>query len=174
MSERQFTGRLILLTSAQGRLISDIDTDQIFHNQHLHITELDQMGRHALGNLEGWTHFPELVRNGDVVVAGANFGSGSSRQHAVDCFRALGVKLIIAESFGAIYKRNAINSGMPIIEFPQAKEMVENGDWAHLKPIHVDLDTGLVTLTDTRETFSLPLLSKVQRDIMARGSLLSI
>ncbi|MBN1196832.1 MAG: 3-isopropylmalate dehydratase [Candidatus Aminicenantes bacterium] len=174
MSLHQFTGRLILLTSAQARLIPDIDTDQIFHNQHLHITEVDQMGRHALGNLEGWTHFPELVQDGDVVVAGANFGSGSSRQHAVDCFRALGVRLIIAESFGAIYKRNAINSGMSIIEFPQAGELVKTGKWEHLNPIHVDLDIGLVKMMDTDETFSIPQLSKVQRDIMAKGSLLNI
>ncbi|HDP95659.1 MAG TPA: 3-isopropylmalate dehydratase [Candidatus Aminicenantes bacterium] len=174
MSERQFAGRLILLTSAQGRLIPDIDTDQIFHNQHLHITEVDEMGRYALGNLEGWTRFPELVQKGDVVVAGANFGSGSSRQHAVDCFRALGIRLIIAESFGAIYKRNAINSGMPIIELPQAGELVKNGGWTHLKPIHVNLDTGKVTVEDTQECFSLPQLSRVQRDIMAKGSLLRI
>ncbi|MDY0298003.1 MAG: 3-isopropylmalate dehydratase [Acidobacteriota bacterium] len=174
MSEHQFSGRLILLTAADGHLIADIDTDQIFHNQYLHITEINEMGRYALGNLEGWKDFPQLARQGDVVVAGPNFGAGSSRQHAVDCFRALGVRLIIAESFGAIYKRNAINSGMPIIEFPQAGEMVLKGKWLHLAPVNVDLDSGLMKMTDTVETFSLPSLSKVQRDIIAKGSLLSV
>jgi len=174
MTENKFNGRLILLTSSDGHLIPDIDTDQIFHNQYLHITEMAEMGRYALGNLEGWTDFPNLARPGDVLVAGPNFGSGSSRQHAVDCFRALGVRLIIAESFGAIYKRNAINSGMPIIEFEQVGKLLSDGRWSHLQAVDVDLNSGHLTAGASGETFSLPPLSKVQRDIMAKGSLLSI
>jgi len=79
----------------------DIDTDMIFHNSHLSITELSEMGAHTFGNMKGYDHFAAEVRPGDIVIAGKNFGSGSSRQQAVDCFKALGVSAIIAESFGA-------------------------------------------------------------------------
>lgn len=174
MMQNKFNGRLILLTNPEGRLIDDIDTDQIFHNQYLHITEINEMGAYALGNLEGWVDFPKMIVAGDVVVAGANFGSGSSRQHAVDCFRALGVQLIIAESFGAIYKRNAINSGMPIIAFPEAGRLVEDGQWKHLQAMEMDLESGKLVDMDSSKEIVLPSLSKVQRDIMAEGSLLKL
>lgn len=174
MMQHQFNGRLILLTNPEGGLIDDIDTDQIFHNQYLHITEISEMGEYALGNLEGWGEFPNMVSDGDMVVAGANFGSGSSRQHAVDCFRALGVKLIIAESFGAIYKRNAINSGMPIIAFPEAGRLVEGGEWKHLQAMKMDLENGILADRESGKEFVLPSLSRVQRDIMAEGSLLKL
>jgi len=174
MMENTFNGRLLLLTNPQGKLIDDIDTDQIFHNQYLHITEISEMGEYALGNLEGWSDFPRMVNAGDVVVGGANFGSGSSRQHAVDCFRALGVRLIIAESFGAIYKRNAINSGMPIIAFPEAGNLVAGGEWKHLQSVTMDLESGKLTDGDSGREFVLPSLSRVQRDIMAEGSLLKL
>ena len=96
----------------------NIDTDMIFHNAHLAITDIQQMGRHTLTSLEGYKDFAKKAREGDILIAGGNFGCGSSRQQAVDCFASLGIRLIVAESFGAIYKRNAINSGMPILTFP--------------------------------------------------------
>jgi len=108
-------GRIWVLRDKQGRAIDDIDTDQIYHNAHLAITELEKMGQFALGNLSGWEDFPQRARPRDILVVGRNFGAGSSRQQAVDCFRSLGIALIIGESFGAIYKRNAINSGFPLL-----------------------------------------------------------
>ena len=111
-------GRAWVLRDADGRPIDDIDTDMIYHNAHLAVTEIREMGRYAFGNLEGWEEFPSKVIPGDILVAGRNFGSGSSRQQAVDCFVALGVSLIVAESFGAIYRRNAINSGFPVLVCP--------------------------------------------------------
>ena len=108
-------GKIWVLRDAQGTTIDDIDTDMIFHNAHLAITDVAQMGQHALGNLQGWEDFPQKVSPGDVVLTGRNFGSGSSRQQAVDCFASLGVSLLVAKSYGAIYERNAINSGFPIL-----------------------------------------------------------
>jgi 3-isopropylmalate dehydratase small subunit len=169
-----FTGRVWTITDKNNRLIPDIDTDQIFHNAYLHITDINKMGQYTFDNLEGWKDFHTRVKPGDIVIAGSNFGSGSSRQQAVDCFKALGVKLIIAVSFGAIYKRNAINSGFPILIFEEAEKIINENKLANLANVEVDLLAGELTNRDTGEKFQLMPFSKVQRDIYDKGSLLNI
>ena len=169
-----FAGRVWTITDNNNRLIPDIDTDQIFHNAYLHITEIKQMGQYTFGNLEGWKDFHTKARPGDMVIVGPNFGSGSSRQQAVDCFRALGVKLIIAVSFGAIYKRNAINSGFPILIFDEAERIITGNKIVNLANVDVDLLAGELTNRDTGERFRLMPFSKVQKDIYEKGSLLNI
>ena len=144
----------------------NIDTDMIFHNRHLAITDLAEMGPHTFGNLPGWEDFPHQVEPGDIVVTGGNFGCGSSRQQAVDCFKALGVTLIIAGSYGAIYERNAINAGMPVMIADLVSAGLENG-----QEISVDLTTGLITWDGGElrgERFS-----EVQLEIYQRGGLLA-
>ena len=96
MKETLIAGKVWLLLDGSGNLIEDIDTDQIYHNAFLHITDIEQMGQYALGNLEGWKDFPRKASPGDILVAGRNFGAGSSRQQAVDCFASLGIGSIIA------------------------------------------------------------------------------
>ena len=93
----------------------NIDTDMIFHNRYLTITDIAEMGQYTFDNLPGWEDFAAKAKPGDIVVTGKNFGAGSSRQQAVDCFESLGISTVIAESFGAIYERNAINAGFPIV-----------------------------------------------------------
>ncbi|MGD9405154.1 MAG: 3-isopropylmalate dehydratase, partial [Anaerolineae bacterium] len=105
MKETRIRGRIWVLTTPAGELYDDIDTDMIFHNRYLHITDVGEMGQYALDNLKGWEDFAQRAQPGDILLAGANFGAGSSRQQAVDCFRALGIGAIVAESYGAIYKR---------------------------------------------------------------------
>jgi 3-isopropylmalate dehydratase small subunit len=169
-----FSGRVWTITDKNNRLIPDIDTDQIFHNAYLHITDINQMGQYTFDNLEGWKDFHTKVKPGDIIIAGPNFGSGSSRQQAVDCFKALGVKLIIAVSFGAIYKRNAINSGFPILIFNEAEKIITENKISNLAQIEVDLLVGKLVNKDTGETFQLMPFSKVQKDIYDKGSLLNI
>ncbi len=84
-------GRVWPVVDASGTYLNDVDTDQIYHNAYLAVTDVDEMGRYAFGNLAGWEDFPTKAEPGDILVVGANFGAGSSRQHAVDCFRTLGV-----------------------------------------------------------------------------------
>ncbi len=172
--EYLFEGRVWTITDNNKQLIPDVDTDQIFHNAYLHITEIEKMGQYAFDNLEGWKDFPSKVKPGDIVIAGSNFGSGSSRQQAVDCFRALGVKIVIAVSFGAIYKRNAINSGFPIMIFGDAEKVVSEEKIANLSNIKVDLLSGTLTNVDTGEEFQLMPFSKVQKDIYDNDTLLKI
>ncbi|MHC4469671.1 MAG: aconitase/3-isopropylmalate dehydratase large subunit family protein [Planctomycetota bacterium] len=143
-----------------------IDTDMIFHNRHLAITDVAEMGQHAFGNLPGFEDFAARARPGDIVVTGENFGCGSSRQQAVDCFRSLGVSLIVAKSFGAIYERNAINSGFPILAADLLGTGLEDG-----QEIEVDLKTGRIGLPDGGE-LEAPPFSEVQWDIYQRGGLL--
>ena len=97
----------------------NIDTDMIYHNRYLSITDMSEMGQYTFDNLEGYEDFAARVKPGDIVVTGKNFGSGSSRQQAVDCFISLGVQCLVAESFGSIYERNAINAAFPIIVQPE-------------------------------------------------------
>ncbi len=168
MKPTKIRGRIWVLTDPDGQMYSDVDTDMIFHNRHLHITTLAEMGPYALGNLQGWEDFARKCRPGDIVLAGANFGAGSSRQQAVDCFRALGVAALVAESYGAIYKRNAINSGFPILTLPELSQMAEgfqNGD-----ELEVDLETGRLALNGEK-TYQAEPFSKVQMDIYQAGNL---
>ena len=168
MAETRIQGRIWVLTTPDGRLYDDIDTDMIFHNRYRAITDVAQMGQYALDNLKGWQDFSKKAQPGDIVLTGKNFGAGSSRQQAVDCFRALGIGAIVAESYGAIYKRNAINSGFPIISLPdltRIHEQFKTGD-----QLEVDLGTGRLILNG-QNTFQGEPFSKVQMDIYQAGDL---
>ncbi len=164
-------GRIWVLTGSSGKLIEDIDTDQIYHNAFLHITDLDKMGAYALGNLEGWNDFAGKVESHDMIFAGRNFGAGSSRQQAVDCFRILNVDLIAAPSFGAIYFRNAVNSGFPLLIFPELPRFVEQGNLQTGDRFRVDLKTGSgFNLTRDQEMLLQPM-EGVPFDIWRAGNL---
>lgn len=168
MKETKIKGRVWVLTTPDGELYDDIDTDMIFHNRYLHITDVAQMGQYALDNLKGWEDFAQKAEPGDILLAGVNFGAGSSRQQAVDCFRALGIGGVLAESYGAIYKRNAINSGFPIVVLPALTSIYsqfKDGD-----QLEVDLETGQVVLNG-EQTIEAQPFSKVQMDIYQAGDL---
>lgn len=122
----------------------NIDTDMIFHNRYLAITEISEMGQYTFDNLEGWEDFAKKAKPGDIVVTGGNFGAGSSRQQAVDCFKALGVQAIVAQSFGAIYERNAINAGLPIVTSDIISTNIQDGEeiTVHLKKGGIDRQNG--------------------------------
>jgi 3-isopropylmalate dehydratase small subunit len=159
-----FKGRVWVLIR-NGKLIDDIDTDMIFHNKYLAITEIAEMGQYAFDNLEGYKDFAKKAQPGDIVITGQNFGSGSSRQHAVDCFVALKTVCVAAQSFGAIYKRNAINSGFPILTITELDlGQVKTGDI-----VEMDSDTGTLK-TDGKVIGKLEPLSTVQKDILKAGN----
>lgn len=161
-------GKAWVITGAEGILIHDIDTDQIYHNSHLAITDIEKMGQYTFGNLKGWEDFPKKVEKSDIIVVGKNFGCGSSRQQAVDCFHSLGVSAVIAISFGAIYKRNAINSALAIVTIPsmEVKPPLQNGD-----DIELDLESGSVTDLTRKVVIQGSPASKVQLDIYEAGGL---
>jgi len=145
----------------------NIDTDMIFHNRYLAITDVALMGRHTFDNLPGWEDFAAKSSPGDIVVTASNFGAGSSRQQAVDCFKSLGVRAIIARSFGAIYERNAVNAGLPVLTGDLLSSGLRSGE-----EITVDFATGEVIRPASGEVFRVAPFSEIQMAIYRRGGLL--
>lgn len=146
----------------------NIDTDMIFHNRYLAITDINEMGQYAFDNLKGYEDFSRKCKKGDIIITGKNFGSGSSRQQAVDCFKALGVQVIIAESFGAIYERNAINAAFPILTYSNISDLgISTGD-----KVKINLKDGILTNTENGLSTTIKPFSDVQMEIYKRGGLL--
>jgi homoaconitate hydratase family protein/3-isopropylmalate dehydratase small subunit len=160
------------ITIIEGRIWlipkDNIDTDMIFHNRYLAITDVNQMGQYTFDNLKGFEDFSKKAKTGDIIIAGKNFGSGSSRQQAVDCFSSLGIQAIIAESFGAIYERNAINAAFPILICKELSGLdLNNGD-----SIKVDLKTGQIENLKNKMIVKAQPFSDVQLDLFRKGGLL--
>jgi 3-isopropylmalate/(R)-2-methylmalate dehydratase large subunit len=148
----------------------NIDTDMIFHNRHLAITELSEMGQFTFGNLKGWENYSSVSEPGDIVIAGKNFGAGSSRQQAVDCFRALQNQAIIARSYGAIYERNAINAGFPVLVY----DILEPLALKQRDRIRIDLVSGKMTNLENGSEIYLKPFSEVQLKIYQAGDILRV
>ncbi|WP_287582118.1 hypothetical protein [Candidatus Borrarchaeum sp.] len=171
MTERPLIikGKAFVLTDINGKMINSIDTDMIFHNKYVWITDINEMGQYALDNLEGWKDFAKCIETEkwEILIVGQNFGAGSSRQQAVDCFKSLGIKAIIGESFGAIYKRNAINSGMPLMQ-------LDNFDVASIDTsdeLILDLKEGKLDNQTKKNNVPIKPMSQVQTDIYLAGDL---
>lgn len=159
---------IFVLKDKEGKLIDDIDTDQIFHNKYLSIVDIDLMGQYALDNLEGYRDFSKKAKPKTIVVAGENFGAGSSRQQAVDCFISLKLQGVAAKSFGAIYKRNIINSGFPMIEICDIDDSVlKTGN-----VLDFDVDSSEI-FYDGKVVGRFKKFSTVQKDIIEKGGLLN-
>ena len=157
----EFTGHVWFINQ------DDIDTDMIYHNRHLSITDIREMGKHAFGNLEGFESFASESNQGDIIFAGKNFGAGSSRQQAVDCFKSLGVGCIVAVSFGSIYERNAINAAFPILSSDKIDELeLKTGD-----PVSVNVGTGKIVNLSNRKIIQANPFSDVQMEIYQNGGL---
>ena len=142
----------------------DVDTDQILASQYLILPNIEEMKTHAFESLD--KDFAKKVQPGDLVVAGANFGCGSSREQAPSVLKALGVQAILAESFARIFYRNAINIGLPVLVCPGLAGAVKDGDKAEL-----DLAAGLVR-TGGREYPCTKLPAHMQ-EILENGGLIA-
>ncbi|MFA5782562.1 MAG: aconitase/3-isopropylmalate dehydratase large subunit family protein [Bacteroidales bacterium] len=159
---------------AEGRVWiinkDDIDTDMIYHNRYLTITDIKEMGQYTFDNLKGYADFARKAQPGDIVITAKNFGAGSSRQQAVDCFLSLGISCILAESYGAIYERNAINAAMPILTYnPETIASIELQDGDKAK---VDMAKGIITNLRNSKTADINKFTDVQIDIFRKGGLL--
>ena len=145
----------------------NIDTDMIFHNRYLAITDMAEMGQYIFDNLEGYENFAKECKAGDIVLVQKNFGSGSSRQQAVDGYKALGISCIIAESYGAIYERNAINAAMPIMSY----ENLEGLDLEDGNILKVDFESGIIENKTKGTKLQANPFSEVQLEIYKTGGL---
>ncbi len=148
----------------------DIDTDMIFHNRYLTITNSKEMGQYTFDNLKGYEDFAKKAQPGDIVFTTKNFGAGSSRQQAVDCFQSLSVNAIIAESFGAIYERNAINAAFPILTYTpgQLEELALEQD----DQVRINFKTGEITNLTKNKSLNINKFYDAQMQIYKNGGLL--
>ena len=117
---------------------NDVDTDQIIASQYLLLPDIEAMKQYTFESLD--PDFAKKAQPGDLIVAGENFGCGSSREHAPISIKAAGISCVIAETFARIFYRNAINIGLPIVECKEAANEIEAGD-----VVEVDFDTGIIT-----------------------------
>ena len=157
-----------LTTTACPLNIENIDTDQIYPGRFLAITDPKEIGSHCLCGVDEniATNFPQ----GGIVVAGTNFGCGSSREHAPLAIQTAGLACVIAASFSRIFYRNAINIGLPILECPSASTAIREGD-----TVSVNFDTGVITDETTGETFQAePFPPFIQKIIRSGGLMASI
>ncbi len=115
----------------------NVDTDVIIPARHLNDPDPKALASHCMEDID--KEFSRTVAEGDIMVAGANFGCGSSREHAPLAIKASGVKCVIAKSYARIFYRNAINIGLPILECPEAAEGIQPGD-----RVNVDFSTGVI------------------------------
>ncbi len=145
---------------------SNIDTDQIYPGKYLPLTDKKEMGRVAMSGIEGREDFAKRVSPGDIVLAGPNFGCGSSREHAVVALREAGVSVVIAPSFARIFYRNAVNLGYPILE-SDAVTQVKEGD-----ELEVDADRGVIRDVTTGKEYACTTLTGLEKEISAAGGLI--
>lgn len=143
----------------------NINTDVIFPGKYTYQKmEPEEMAKHALEDLD--PEFVNKVNDGDILVAGKNFGMGSSREQAAVAVKYAGIRVIIAKSFSRIYFRNAINAGMPAIKSPEAVDAIQAGD-----RVTVDMENGKIITP--KETFSFPPYPKTVMDILDNNGLIN-
>ena len=153
----------------QGKVFkygNDVDTDVIIPARYLNTTSESELASHCMEDIDG--EFIKRVQPGDIIVAGDNFGCGSSREHAPIAIKASGIKLIIAASFARIFYRNSINIGLPIWECPEAAAEIAAGD-----EVRADLDEGTITDVTTGKTFKARPFPPFIQSIIEAGGLIN-
>lgn len=143
---------------------NDIDTDIILPGRYLIYTDEETLSQHCMEGLD--EDFNEKCDKGDFIVAGNNFGCGSSREHAPIAIKGLGIAAVIAESFARIFYRNSTNVGVPLLEAPGITELVEEGD-----VIDVDMENGLIT-SQSGKSIKFKKLPPFMLEILEKGGLI--
>lgn len=143
----------------------DVDTDVIIPARYLNQNTPEHLATHCMEDAD--IHFAQNVKLGDVLIAGKNFGCGSSREHAPVAIKAAGVQVVIAESYARIFYRNALNIGLPILECPDAVQGIEAGD-----EIQVDLQTGRIVNVTRSLQFDARPFPPFMQDLIQAGGLI--
>ena len=144
----------------------NVDTDVIIPARYLNIADKKELATHCMEDID--TEFVKVVKDGDVMVGGFNFGCGSSREHAPMVIKAAGVSCVIAKTFARIFYRNAINIGLAILECPEASEKIAAGD-----EVAVDFDTGIITNLTRNETYQANPFPEFIKEIIQAGGLMA-
>ncbi len=155
--------------NAHGKVIKygdNVDTDVIIPARYLNTADHKELASHCMEDID--KDFISKVKDGDIMVAGANFGCGSSREHAPIAIKASGISCVIASTFARIFYRNAINIGLAILECDEAAKGIADGD-----EVKVDFDTGVITNVTRNETYQAEPFPEFIKDIISKGGLLN-
>ncbi|MGB3478713.1 MAG: 3-isopropylmalate dehydratase small subunit [bacterium] len=156
----------MIIKGKAWRFGDNIDTDQIYPGKYLPITDKQEMALHAMEGAPGGEEFIENVEPGDIVVAGRNFGCGSSREHAIVAIHGIGVSLLIARSFARIFHRNAVNTGLPILLFDGTGE-IKQGD-----RLEANIENGRISNLSQNKVYQGTAITPLEMKIMKAGGLL--
>ena len=154
---------------AKGKVIKygdNIDTDIIIPARYLNIMDRKELASHCMEDLDA--DFSKKVESGDVIVAGSNFGCGSSREHAPQVIKDSGISCVIAESFARIFYRNAINIGLPIVECPEAAKAIACGD-----EVEINFDTGEIRDITLNKSFKAQPFPEFLQNMINAGGLIN-
>mgnify|MGYP001020560418 FL=1 len=144
---------------------ANIDTDIIIAARYLNSSDPEHLAKYVMEDAD--PEFPKKLQRGDVIVAGENFGCGSSREHAPIALKAAGVAAVVAPSFARIFYRNAFNMGLPIFELPESLEIKEGEE------ISIDLDNGKITNNTTNKTYDFIAIPPFMQELIAAGGLIN-
>ena len=144
---------------------ANIDTDVIIAARYLNSSDPEHLAKYVMEDAD--PEFPKKLQRGDVIVAGENFGCGSSREHAPIALKAAGVAAVVAPSFARIFYRNAFNMGLPIFELPESLEIKEGEE------ISIDLDNGKITNNTTSKTYDFIAIPPFMQELIAAGGLIN-
>lgn len=144
---------------------ANIDTDIIIAARYLNSSDPEHLAKYVMEDAD--PDFPKKLNRGDIIVAGENFGCGSSREHAPIALKAAGVAAVVAPSFARIFYRNAFNMGLPIFELPESLEIKEGEE------ISIDLDAGEITNLTTNKTYKFIPIPPFMQELIASGGLIN-
>lgn len=153
--------------NAKGTVIKygdNIDTDVIIPARYLNTSLPEELARHCMEDID--KEFVNKVKPGDIMVGGANFGCGSSREHAPIAIKASGISCVIAESFARIFFRNSLNIGLPILECPEAAKDIEAGE-----VVSINFDTGVITNETKNKTYQAAAFPPFMQELINAGGL---
>ena len=142
----------------------NVDTDVIIPARYLNTPDAKELAKHCMEDID--TTFASTVKPGEIMIAGKNFGCGSSREHAPLAIKTCGVACVIAATFARIFYRNALNIGLPILECPEAAKAIKAGD-----TVSVDFDTGVITDETTGKSFQGEPFPPFMQELIAAGGL---
>lgn len=143
----------------------DIDTDIILPGRYLVLTDENKLAEHLMEGAD--SEFSSKVKKGDIILAGKNFGCGSSREHAPIAIKGAGISVVIAESFARIFYRNAINVGLPLLESKNISQNFSEGD-----KIEIDMEKGILRNSATQKEFEVKKLPEFMLEILDQGGLI--
>ena len=143
----------------------NIDTDAIIPARYLNTSDPEELARHIMEDAD--KDFPSKVKSGNIIIAGTNFGCGSSREHAPIAIKAAGIQAVVAKSFARIFYRNAFNIGLPIFESEDASQKIREGD-----EIQIDADKGIIKNITKKEEYTAKPIPPFMQELISAGGLI--